>query len=214
MTVNLVEILSKKLPELVNAANAEMKSQADAGDAELAQRYTDLLANAGAIRVVLEGKGGADLYLVSEKGQFRADKSAPAGIPVWLAVGVDVEQANVGLEELEEEIGKGLAFLRKRLVRQNPKRTRGLLEKLSKEALKFHVVIEETPDFDEVPIKIALGAAEPPAKPNFTVSIDYETLAQVRDRKLKPQALLGKLKLSGDSSRFMALLMELAQRRS
>jgi hypothetical protein len=213
VTVNLVELLSKKIPELVNAATAEMKANADKGDAELAQRYADLETNSGAIRVVLEGKGGADLYLVSDKGKFRADKTAPSGMPVWLAVGVDLEQANVGLEELEDEIEKGLAFLRKRLTRQNPKRTRGALEKLAKEALQYHVVIKDTPDFDEVRIKIALGASEPPAKPNFTVSIDYDTLAQVRDRKVKPQALLSKLQLSGDSSRFMALLMELAQRR-
>ncbi|HEX5658083.1 MAG TPA: SCP2 sterol-binding domain-containing protein [Polyangiales bacterium] len=212
MTVNLVEILSKQLPELVNAATAEFKANADK-DPELAQRYADLEALPGAFRVVLEGKGGADLYLVSEQAQFRADKSAPSGVPVWLAVGVNAEEANVGLEELEDELQKGLAFLRKRLTRQNPKRLRGVLEKLAKEQLKYHLVIKETPDFDEVRIKIALGGNEPPEKPNFTVSIDYDTLAQVRDRKLKPQALLGKLQLSGDSSRFMALLMELAQRR-
>ncbi|MET0286148.1 MAG: SCP2 sterol-binding domain-containing protein [Polyangiales bacterium] len=213
MTVNLVEILSKQLPELVNAATAEMKANADKGDAELAQRYADLQGNSGGFRVVLEGKGGADLYLVSENGSFRADKSAPAGLPIWLSVGVNAEEANVGLEELEEQLEKGLAFLRKRLTRQNPKKLRATLEKLSKEQLKYHLVIKETPDFDEVRIKIALGGSEPPEKPNFTVSIDYDTLAQVRDRKLKPQALLGKLQLSGDSSRFMALLMELAQRR-
>ncbi|HEY6877635.1 MAG TPA: SCP2 sterol-binding domain-containing protein [Polyangiales bacterium] len=213
MTVNIVEILSKQIPELVNAANAEMKANADKGDAELAKRYADLLTHDGAIRVVFEGKGGADLYLISEKGKFRTDKAAPAGMPIWFAVGANAEEANISLEEVEEDIEKGLAFLRKRLARQNPARTRAALEKLSKEQLKYHMVIEETPDFDEVRIKIALGGSEPPEKPNFTVSIDYDSLAQVRDRKIKPQALLGKLKLSGDSSRFMALMMELAQRR-
>jgi hypothetical protein len=213
VTVNLAEILSKQLPELVNAATAEMKANADKGDAELAQRYADLQTNAGAIRVVLEGKGGADLYLVSEQGRFRADSSAPAGVPVWLAVGVNAEEANIGLEELEGELQKGLAFLRKRLARQNPKKTSAMLERFAKEQLKYHLVIEETPDFDEIRIKFALGGSEPPEKPNFTVAVDYDTLAQVRDKKLPPKALLGKLKLSGDSSRFMALLMELAQRR-
>jgi putative sterol carrier protein len=213
VTVNLVEILSKQVPELVNAATAEMKANADKGDAELAQRYADLQTHTGAIHVVLEGKGGADLYLVSDKGSFRADKSAPSGMPIWLSVGVKVEEANIALEELEEEIEKGLSFLRKRLTRQNPKKLRGVLEKLSQEQLKFHLVIEETPDFDEIRIKIALGGSEPPEKPNFTVSIDYDSLAQLRERKLKPQALLGKLKLSGDSSRFMTMLMELAQQR-
>ncbi len=212
MTVNLVELLSKQVPELVNAATAEMKANADKGDAELAQRYQDLLANAGAIRVKLEGKGGADLYLVSDKGSFRTDTSAPSGMPIWLAVGVNVEEANVGLEELEDEIEQGLKFLRKRLTRQNPKKMRGALEKLSKEALKFHVVIKDTPDFDEIRIKIGLGASEPPEKGNFNVSIGYDTLEAVKERKIRPQALLGKLQLSGDSSRFMALMMELAQR--
>lgn len=213
VTVNLVEILSKQVPELINAATAEMKSNADKGDADAAQRYADLSANPGAVRVVLTGKGGADLYLVSEGTQFRADKAKPASLPVWAVVSVEAEEANVGLEELEDELQKGLAFLRKRLVRQKPKRTRELLERLGKEQLKFHLVVKETPDFDEVRVKIGTGSGDVPDKPNFTVEVDYDTLAQVRDRKLKPQALLTKLKLSGDSSRFMALLMELAQRR-
>jgi hypothetical protein len=213
VTVNLVEILSKQVPELVNAATAEMKANADKGDADAAARYAELPQNPGAFRVSLTGKGGADLYLVSEGTEFRADKAKPGSLPVWAVVSVEAEEANVGLEELEDEIEKGLAFLRKRLVRQKPRRTREMLERLAKEKLSFHLVIKDTPDFDEIRVKIATGSSDLPDKGNFTVTVDYDTLGQVRDRKLKPQALLTKLQLSGDSSRFMALLMELAQKR-
>jgi hypothetical protein len=74
--------------------------------------------------------------------------------------------------------------------------------------------MKDTPDFEEVRVKIALGDKEPPEKPTFTVTLDYDVFEQLRERKLKPQALVSKLQLSGDSSRAMQLIMQAAQRRS
>ncbi|MDB4986980.1 MAG: hypothetical protein JWN04_2158 [Myxococcaceae bacterium] len=162
--------------------------------------------------MVLEGKGGADLYLVSEGTSFRVDTKAPS-VPVLLAIGVSAEALELGLEELGDEVDAALARLRKRLVRLAPKRFHALLTKLAAEKLSFHVVIKDTPDFEEVRIKIATGGSEPPAKPTFTVSLDYAVLEALRERKLKPQQLMSKLQLSGDSARAMQFGMELMQRR-
>lgn len=212
MTVKPIELLSKKLPEIINAAYAEMKANGDAGDADAKQRHADLPNFPGAFRVLLEGKGGADLYLVGENAAFRADTKPPAA-PVRLAVAVSNEAFELGLEELEDEVTAGLAWLRKRLVRVSPKRFSALMDKLANEKFAFHVVIKDTPDFEEVRVRIATGGAEPPAKPTFTVTIDYSTLEALRERKLKPQALMSKLQLSGDSARAMQFGMELMQRR-
>ena len=212
MTIKPIELLSKKLPEIINAAYAEMKANGEAGDADAKQRHADLPNFPGAFRVVLEGKGGADLYLVGENGAFRADSKAPAA-PVLLAVAVSNEAFELGLEELEDEVNQLLAGLRKRLVRLSPKRFHARMDKLTNEKLKFHLVIKDTPDFEEVRVKIAIGGAEPPAQPGFTVTIDYSTLEALREKKLKPQALMSKLQLSGDSARAMQFGMELMQRR-
>lgn len=209
-----IDLLKTQLPEIVNAAHAELKSLAEQGDADAKQRYADLAGSNGAVRVVFEGKGGADLYLVSDGAQFRAEAQKPGSIPVLLAVGVAHEAVELGLEELESELEQTLKFLRKRLVRQQPKKTRAALDKLAAEQLNFHFIIKDTPDFEEVRVKIATGSAEPPAKPKFSVAIDWDTLEQLRAKKLKPQALLSKLQLSGDSARAMQFAMELVQRRS
>jgi putative sterol carrier protein len=208
-----IDLLTKKIPEIVNAAVAEMKSLGDQGDAEAKQRYADLAGSSGAARIVLEGKGGADVYLISEGASLRADTQKPSA-PVLLAIAVAAEAVELGLEELQDELEQGLAFARRRLVRLSPKRSRAAFDKLATEQLSFHLVIKDTPDFEEVRVKIATGSAEPPAKPKFTVTVDWETLEQVRKKKLKPQALLSKLQLSGDSARAMQLGMELMQRRS
>ena len=212
MSIKPVELLSKKIPEIVNAAFAEMKANGDAGDADAKQRYADLPSYTGAAHIVLEGKGGADLYLVSEGTSFRADAKPPT-VPVLIAIAVSNEAFELGLEELEDDVEAALGRLRKRLVRLAPKRLHALLTKIADEKLSFHLVIKDTPDFDEVRIKIATGSATPPEKPTFTVSIDYDTLEALRERKIKPQAIMSKLQMSGDSSRAMQFAMNLMQRR-
>jgi hypothetical protein len=212
VTIKPVELLSKKIPEIVNAAFAEIKTNGEAGDADAKQRYADLPSYPGALRVVLEGKGGADLYLVTEGSGFRTETKAPSA-PVYLAIAVSAEAFELGLEELGDDVDAALARLRKRLVRVAPKRFNALLTKLAGEKLSFHVIIKDTPDFEEVRIKIASGSAQPPEKPGFTVSIDYSTIEALREKKLKPQQLMSKLQLSGDSARAMQLGMELMQRR-
>ncbi|MDB4973755.1 MAG: hypothetical protein JWN48_2096 [Myxococcaceae bacterium] len=212
MTIKPTELLSKKIPEIVNAAFAEMKASGDAGDADAKQRHGDLPSYPGAGRVVLEGKGGTDLYLVAEGTSFRADPKAPS-VPVLLAIAAPNEAFELLLEELEGQLDAGLARLQKRLVRLAPKRLHALLTKVAGEKLNFHVVIKDTPDFEEVRIKIATGSATPPEKPTFTVGIDYAVIEALRARKLKPQQLMSKLQLSGDSARAMQFGMELMQRR-
>jgi putative sterol carrier protein len=212
VTTKPTELLSKKVPEIANAAFAELKALGDQGDADAKQRHADLADNPGAAHIVLEGKGGADLYLSIDGSQLRSDTKPPS-VPVLFAIAVATEAFELALEEVEDKIEPALARLQKRLLRLQPKKARALLDKLAGEKLKFHLVIKDTPDFAEVRIKIATGSAEPPAQPTFTVTLDYELLEQLRERKIKPQAVLSKLKLSGDSARAMQLGMELMQRR-
>lgn len=213
MSTRSSQLLTKHIPEAFNGAIAELKALADQGDSEAAARYADQLATPGAARVVLEGGGGLDVYLVFENGVLRVEHSAPS-VPVLFAVGLPLEALDLTIEELEDEIQSGLAKLRRRLTRISPKKTRPVLDRIAAEQLRFHLVVTDTPDFDEVRVKIATGASEPPDKPAFTITIAYETFEQLRARKLKPQALLSKLKLSGDSARAMQLGMELMQRRT
>lgn len=213
MSTRSSQLLTKHIPEAFNGAMAELKALADQGDAEAAARYAEQLTTPGAARVVLDGGGGLDVYLVVENGALRVAQSAPS-VPVLFAVGLPHEALDLTLEELEDEIQSGLAKLKRRLTRISPKKARPVIDRVASEQLRFHLVVTDTPDFDEVRVKIATGGSEPPDKPAFTITINYETFEQLRARKLKPQALLSKLKIEGDSARAMQLGMELMQRKT
>jgi 2-methylcitrate dehydratase PrpD len=208
------EFLKETIPNLFNEGNAEVRSAADKGDAEAKKKREEALAAAPfAIRVVLEGKAKKDLYVVSEKGELRTVESAPAGVPVLFAFALPEEAFELALDDMKEDLDKALAKLRKRIPQLSPARARAGFERAAQEQLRFHFVMKDTPDFEEVRVKIAIGDKEPPEKPTFTVTLDYDVFEQLRSRKLKPQALVSKLQLAGDSSRAMQLIMQAVQRR-
>jgi putative sterol carrier protein len=134
-------------------------------------------------------------------------------VPVLFAFGVDEEAFDLALDELEGDLSKGLAKLRNRIPQLSPARARAGMDRAAQEQLRFHFVMKDTPDFEEVRIKVAIGDKEPPEKPTFTVTLDYDVFEQLRQKKLKPQALVSKLQLTGDSSRAMQLIMQAVQRR-
>jgi hypothetical protein len=207
--------LKETIPNVFNEAHAEIRDAASKGDAEAKKKWEEVQASAPmAVRVVLEGKKKKDLYLVFEKTELRTVEAAPAGVPVLFALALPEEALEIALDELEQDVSKALAKLRQRIPQRSPARTRAGIDRAAQEQLRFHFVMKDTPDFEEVRVKVALGDKEPPEKPTFTVTLDYDVFEQLRERKLKPQALVSKLQLSGDSSRAMQLIMQAAQRRS
>ncbi len=211
MTKDPIEFVSTDVPNLFNAGAAEMKAAAEQGDADAKRRVAELSATTRAVRVALEGKGGGDVYLLIKDGEMRASKAAPSE-PVTLTIAAPAEALEIGLDDLEADIEKGFAKAPKRLARLSAARVNGFLDKLGAEKLRFHYVLTDTPDFDEVRVKIGLGSSELAEKPLFTVALDYDTLEELREKKLKPQALMGRLQITGDAARAMQLGMELMQR--
>lgn len=209
------EFLKETVPNVFNEAHAEIRDAAAKGDPEAKKKWEELqAATPMAVRVVLEGKKKKDLYVVFEKTELRTIEAAPAGVPVLFALALPEEALEIALDELQSDVEKVLAKLRQRIPQRSPARARAGIERAAQEQLRFHFVMKDTPDFEEVRVKIALGDKEPPEKPTFTVTLDYDVFEQLRERKLKPQALVSKLQLSGDSSRAMQLIMQAAQRRS
>ncbi len=213
MTKHPIEFVSEFLPEVFNAAIAEMRVAADGGDPEANKRHGDLKVSAWALRVVLEGEGGADLYLVVKDAAMHVTTTTPA-VDVVVALAVPFEALEVALDELGGDIEAALPRVKKRITRLRAAEAMGLFQRLKAEPLHFHHVFKDTPDFDQVLVKIALGSGTPPAKPTFTVTLDYDTLVDMRAGRVKPQAVMGRLQLTGDVSRAMALGMELMQSRS
>ncbi len=214
MTSDPIELLKETIPKLFNAAFAEIRAQAESGSAEAQQKRNELQQAAPlAVRIVLEGKAKQDVYLVFEKGELKA-QDGPSSVPSSFAFGVAQDAFEIALEDLAGELERGLDRLKKRIPQLSPSRARNSLDRLANEKLLFHYVVKDTPDFEEVRVKVALGGSEPPERPAFTVTLDHALIEQLRAKKLKVQGLLSKLQLSGDSSRAMQLVMGALQRRS
>ncbi len=213
MTTDPVEFVSKFIPEVFNAGAADLRAAADKGDADAKKRHADLLAHPAALRVVIEGKGGTDVHLVIKDGTMTVSPKAPAGIDVVMALALPFDALEVGLEELADDIKAAVPKIKKRIARMRPAETNAMFTRVKSEPLLFHQILKDTPDFEQILIKIAVGSGTPPEKPTFTVSVDYSTFEDIRSGKVKPQAIMGKLQMSGDFSRAMALGMELMQRR-
>ncbi len=213
MTTDPSEFLSKVIPDVFNAAVGDMRDAESKGDADAKRRHDELLANETAVRVVLEGGAGVDLYLTVKNGELKALKQKPSG-QVAAALALPLEAVELGLEELADDVERALPKLRKGFSRMSANKTKAVLDQLAKENLRFHLVLKDTPDFDEVRIKLAIGSGEPPEKPLFTVALDYDTFQDIRAKKVKPQAIMSKLQITGDSARAMQLGMELMQKLS
>lgn len=213
MTSNPSELLKETIPALFNSAFAEIRAQAEGGSAEDQQRRDELAAAAPlCVRVVLEGKPKKEVFLLFEKGELKAFESPPS-VPASFAFAVAEDAFEIALEDLASELQRGLAKLKKRILQLSPSRGRAGFERLANEQLLFHYVVKDTPDFEEVRVKVALGGSEPPERPGFTVTVQHEVIEQLRAKKLKAQGLLSKVQLSGDSSRAMQLVMGALQRR-
>jgi hypothetical protein len=203
MSTDVIPFLLETLPALfargVEALAADPQAQA---------RLDDTRAARGALLLVLEGEGGAELFLCVEGGTLIGQRTRP-DLPVRFCAAVSLAAAQGALDLLEESgslshehaplAAAGLAS--------------GKMDKLvQKEKLAFHVIVKNVPELESVTIRVGIGVEGPPEKPAFTVTVDYDDLEEVRAGELTPQKLfMNKLKIVGDASRALALAMTALQ---
>jgi hypothetical protein len=211
VTTTPVELLSQVLPKTFNAGIEQMRKAAQGGDAKAKYKLDALTAEKFGARFVLEGDKKKEVFLSVVNGTMTSGAKADA--PVELAVALETEALEIGLEEIGDEIDDALPKIEKSLARFSVPKIKPVWDRLVKELLRAHFVIKNTPDFEEVRIKIAIGGDTPPEKPSFTVSVDYETFEKIRTGKVKPQAIMSSLQITGDSARVMQIAMELMQQR-
>lgn len=211
MTTDPIAFVKNDIPELFNRGVAQYKERADGGDAKAKARYEDIAAARGAIRVVIEGEGGGEVWLGVSGGALSVQESRPADLPVRFAIGAPADAAKAGLEELES----AELLEREEAPRRLARTASAELEKvLEGHKLEFHLTLTDLPaDPDEVTIRVGVGVDTPPASPKFTAKVSWDDIEDLRAGELTPQQLFGRLKLTGDASQAMALGMTLMQRR-
>jgi putative sterol carrier protein len=203
MTQDPLAFFHDVLPAHFASGVAALKAATGPGSKEA---LDDVLGSKGAVRITIAGEG--EVYLVVEDGTMRAEKTRPDGYTVRMAFAFTGEAAKGALALLTEsgrmdEPGAAMRFAKVASARSE--------KLLAGQKLEFHVIIKDVPDADDVVIKIGIGTDTAPEKPQFTAAISYDDLEDMREGDITPQQILGRLRLTGDASRAMALGMMLMQ---
>jgi SCP-2 sterol transfer family protein len=211
MNTDPLAFFRQDFPALFNRGVADLKKRGDGGDAKAKARYEDTSAARGVVRIVLEGKGGGELFLTVRGGEMNAVDAAPSDLPVRMALSAPADAARAGLEEL----ANAKLLEREKAPTRIARSASAEIEKaLEGHRIEFHVTLTDLPaEPDEVTLRIGIGVDTPPTSPKFTATVSWDDIEDLRAGDLTPQQLFGRLKIKGDASQAMALGMSLMQRR-
>ncbi|MBX3271930.1 MAG: hypothetical protein KF729_16800 [Sandaracinaceae bacterium] len=209
MNTDPVAFVRDDFVRLFNTGVAAYKARGEGGDEKAKARYADIASARGKVLVRFEGDGGGTLWLSVKDGVMTLHDAEPAELPARLAIAAPADAARAGLEELAEH------FDEEKAARRFARAASGEVEKvLEGHQLRFHVTFTDLPaDPDEVTLRIAIGAAEPPEQPTFSATVSWDDIEDVRAGELTAQQLFGRLRIAGDATQAMALGMTLMQRR-
>lgn len=166
----------------------------------------DVLGARGTVRVIVEGDG--ERWVSMDAGTIAVSEARP-DLPVRAVFAFAGDAARKGLELLEENAGLDdpkLPFVLSRIASKKAEKV------LEGQRIEFHVIVRDLPDDEpDVVVRVGIGVDAIAPKPQFTAAISFDDLEDMREGDLTPQQVIGRLKLTGDASRAMALGMSLFQ---
>jgi hypothetical protein len=170
------------------------------------EELEDVLSARAGVRLVIEGAG--EIWLEVDGGQMRALDAPSPRVPTRAAIACPADV----IEDVIALLADGGALddpeSATRFARSFSARAEKILEG---QTLEFHLVLEDVPDRDDVVVRVGVGTAEPPLRPQFSAALSYDDIEDLRAGDLTPQQIVGRLRLTGDASRAMALGMRLMQ---
>jgi len=207
MSDDATTFLRETLPNLFTKGVGLIEQRAGSGSENAKALLDDIRGFSGSSLVVIDGE--SQTYLNIAGGKMTASETPGDGLGVKLAVGVSSEGFPMLMERATEEgilEDDDAAYWAARLV---SKRVDDLI---AGRATNAHITVRDVPDVGDIVARIALNQPEPPATPQFTATLDYDDLEDVRDGELTPQQLFmgGKLKMQGDYSIALQIMMQLA----
>jgi hypothetical protein len=211
MNTDPIAFFREDFVALFNQGVAALKARADEGDAAAAAGYEDVAGARGAVQLRFEGDGGGTVWLAVDGGHMEA-REAPGDLPIRMGVAAPADAAKAALEEIHDHELLDAEAAPKRIARAASAQVEKVL---AGHVLEFHLTLADLPsEPEEVTLRIAIGAGEPPEQPKFTARVSWDDIEDVRDGELTPQQLFGRLKLTGDATQAMALGMTLMQQRN
>ncbi|NOY94468.1 MAG: SCP2 sterol-binding domain-containing protein [Deltaproteobacteria bacterium] len=201
------QFIQQTLPELFRRGLALLDSRGEAGDTASAAFAEDVRAASGASLVHIEGTGS--YYVSVDSGEMKVTQEPLPDVPVRMAVAGSVEGLELFLRESGDE---AVADDRTALgvARMASKRAEDLV---AGQRIAMHVVIEDVPELGELTLRVGVGMDEPPAEPDFTATVSYDALEEMREKGQNAQQafMAGKIRLAGNYAPALSLAMQLAQ---
>ncbi len=210
MTVDPIELCMRELPVRFAQAKMELEAQASGGDKRAQTRLADARASRVAARLVLEGEGGGELFVVNERTVLSVSRERPAAPAVHYALGVSAAAATRALHMLE----RGAVTLDAEDGQPHRLGSAKADQLFTMYKFGFELLLLGLPELGDVSLRIGLGR-DLPAVAEFRLSVGYADLALLREQRTGPQELFssGKLTITGDVAKAMMLGMTLAQLR-
>ena len=203
MTTAPLEFLHKVLPAHFAKGVAALR-EATGPDAK--EKLDDVVNAKGCVRVTATGIG--EVWLGVENGVMTPHSAKP-DLPVRAALAFEGEVAQGALELLTSSGRMDDPKAPARFAKVASVRAEKIL---AGQKIEFHVIITDVPERDEdVVIKVGIGVESAPEKPQFTATISYDDLEDMREGELAPNQVMGRLRLRGDASKAMAVGMMLMQ---
>ncbi len=205
-----IQFVRERFPELFRRGVENLRRRAGEGSEGAKRRLADVEQACGVAWIRLEGAG--DVFLRVTGGEIAVADGKPDDLPIRVALAVPADAADVFVSEATQHAdleSDSAAYAAARTASAQVERAVGA------EPLEFHVILKDTPDFEEVVVKVGLNAPEPPESPRFTATVAWDDLEALRRGELQPQQLFmgGKLRFGGDYSRALAIGMQLMQQR-
>jgi hypothetical protein len=204
------QFFSERFPELFRRGVELLEESASRGSEGAKRRLEDICGARGVAWIQLDGEG--DVFLKVQDGTIERADDKPDELPVRFAVGLSAEAADAFLADAERAVDLSSDAAAYAAARTASARVE---QAIGSEPLELHLIVNDTPDFEKVVVRLGLNAEAPPETPKFTATVAWDDLEAVRTGKLLPQQLFmsGKLRLGGDYSRALSVAMQLMQQR-
>ena len=199
MTVDPVQFCEARLPSLFEVARLELEAAAQRGDSVASARLSALTADKVRTRVRFAGGDNDELWLLTDRSGLAVQRTAPVQVGFGYAVEIARGAAVFAIDMLErqelepERIARGLLVM-------GSERARALF---SAARVAFDVTILNVPVAGEITLRLGLGRTDLPARPDFSVEVEYDELEDARERGTPPHQIFlqGKMRVDGDASR-------------
>jgi hypothetical protein len=199
----------ERLPALFEAARQALESAAQSGDTVAAARLSALSADKVQTRLRFTGGDGDDLWLLTDRSGLTVQRAAPPASGFGYAIEVSRPAAAFAIEMVQQQGLEPERMARALLVMGSQKaRTSFAAARTA-----FDVTVLHVPVLGTSAVRLAFGRTDIPARPDFSVQVEYDELEDARERGTPPHQifLAGKMKVDGDAAAAMRLAMALAQ---